>query len=341
MPDSNNSEQNNEIDRLKKELHEMKESQRQMLEHIKKMREQEQSTYDWSLPPKPRPPMAPLPPRRPGNHAVPHPPMAPFPPQPPSSTELDDDYDFDFDFEYDYKDDIAKLREERKRIRTRERKLQSLSRRRQRDLIKKRRRVAKEVKKASTNLNNLEVVLSDFVTSLVKSLATSIGHASLDVVGNDKNKRESLLKKFWKDLGKEQVPEEYLEIFATKMATVMSAAGDENRIKILKGLEIESALYTNKIQDLTGLKGGQLKYHLDLLKEQNLIVQEHFRGRYVITQFGRAMLKFLEVLFLRFVNIQNSAEKSSSNIDSNDELNVEIENKDQDLDEELEEEVDN
>ncbi len=74
---------------------------------------------------------------------------------------------------------------------------------------------------------------------------------------------------------------------ANRAASVMSALGNENRIRILDALSY-GGLYAGDIQEaLEDIGASTLSSHLDVLEESGLIMQERRRGRYLITVPGR------------------------------------------------------
>jgi DNA-binding transcriptional ArsR family regulator len=74
---------------------------------------------------------------------------------------------------------------------------------------------------------------------------------------------------------------------ASRAASVMSALGNENRIRILDALSY-GGLYAGDIQEaLEDIGASTLSSHLDVLEESGLIMQERRRGRYLITVPGR------------------------------------------------------
>ena len=105
--------------------------------------------------------------------------------------------------------------------------------------------------------------------------------------------------------------------FYDKTAFLLSALGDEHRIKILKILE-ESPQYQKELSDITGLKGGSFKHHTDILQEADFITREAVRGRYLITQLGIEALKLGEMIYLRKKRLEDEEEDESINIDIED-----------------------
>ncbi|UCE96410.1 MAG: winged helix-turn-helix transcriptional regulator [Candidatus Bathyarchaeota archaeon] len=74
-------------------------------------------------------------------------------------------------------------------------------------------------------------------------------------------------------------------------AKVMSALGQEQRLKILREL-MSGGKYANELQEkLTDIAASTLSSHLNVLEEAGLVVQERVRGRYLITIPGRSAYK--------------------------------------------------
>jgi len=72
-----------------------------------------------------------------------------------------------------------------------------------------------------------------------------------------------------------------------RAASVMSALGNENRLKILDALS-HGGLYAGDLQEaLADIGASTLSSHLDVLEESGLVTQERRRGRYLITVPGR------------------------------------------------------
>lgn len=88
--------------------------------------------------------------------------------------------------------------------------------------------------------------------------------------------------------------EDEYEINFPKIAEVMSALGQEHRLKILKEL-VRGGKYVNEFQDkLHEITASTLSSHLKVLEEAGLVVQEKVRGRYLITMPGRTAYKMAE-----------------------------------------------
>jgi len=96
---------------------------------------------------------------------------------------------------------------------------------------------------------------------------------------------------FWEDRPERERPTVMSEGEVKRTAEVMSALGNEHRIKILKELTW-GGLYASDLQDvLKEISPSTLSSHLDVLQEAGLIVQERRRGRYLITMSGRLAIK--------------------------------------------------
>ena len=72
-----------------------------------------------------------------------------------------------------------------------------------------------------------------------------------------------------------------------RAASVMSALGNGNRLKILDALS-HGGLYAGDLQEaLEDIGASTLSSHLAVLEESGLVTQERRRGRYLITVPGR------------------------------------------------------
>jgi len=87
------------------------------------------------------------------------------------------------------------------------------------------------------------------------------------------------------------VEESEVEVSLPKVAAVMSALGQEHRLRILKELA-SGGKYINELQEkLSEITASTLSSHLNVLEEAGLVVQEKVRGRYLITIPGRTAYK--------------------------------------------------
>ena len=86
---------------------------------------------------------------------------------------------------------------------------------------------------------------------------------------------------------KPRVVEKEIEGDPVEIASIMSALGNEHRIRILREL-MRGGKYVSELQEkLPEITPSTLSSHLDLLQDAGLIVQEKVRGRYLITMPGR------------------------------------------------------
>jgi DNA-binding HxlR family transcriptional regulator len=85
--------------------------------------------------------------------------------------------------------------------------------------------------------------------------------------------------------------EEKTPVSFPEVAEVMSALGQEHRLKTLREL-MTGGKYVSELQEkLPEIAASTLSSHLDVLQEAGLVVQEKVRGRYLITMPGRAAYK--------------------------------------------------
>ncbi|MCW3982189.1 MAG: helix-turn-helix domain-containing protein [Candidatus Bathyarchaeota archaeon] len=90
---------------------------------------------------------------------------------------------------------------------------------------------------------------------------------------------------------REYSKEEEMETNFPKVAGVMSALGQDHRLRILNEL-MSGGKYINELQEkLTEITASTLSSHLNILEEAGLVVQEKVRGRYLITIPGRTAYK--------------------------------------------------
>ena len=91
--------------------------------------------------------------------------------------------------------------------------------------------------------------------------------------------------------GEEPFRDEVTQVNFQKAAEVMSALGQEHRLRILKEL-MGGGKYINELQEkLSEITTSTLSSHLKVLEEAGLVVQEKVRGRYLITMPGRVAYK--------------------------------------------------
>lgn len=81
------------------------------------------------------------------------------------------------------------------------------------------------------------------------------------------------------------------KVDSSAAAQVMSALGNEHRLRVLDALS-SGGLYASDLQEvLKDISPSTLSSHLDTLEEVGLIMQERRRGRYLITIPGRLAVK--------------------------------------------------
>lgn len=125
-----------------------------------------------------------------------------------------------------------------------------------------------------------------------------------------------------------------LEKFYNLAPNLMSALSDSRRLQVLKELEA-GPKYQGDLSEVTGLKGGTFKHHMDSLMEANYVYQEQTRGRYLITQLGVEALKLSEMLFRRHTAIKSRTEPENDLAEEEKEpIDIEKETTDQEKEEE-------
>jgi DNA-binding transcriptional ArsR family regulator len=86
-------------------------------------------------------------------------------------------------------------------------------------------------------------------------------------------------------------PEHIEKADLAKAANIMSALGQEHRLKILSELMTGGKYISDFQTALPEITASTLSSHLDVLQEAGLVVQERVRGRYLITIPGRIAYK--------------------------------------------------
>lgn len=82
------------------------------------------------------------------------------------------------------------------------------------------------------------------------------------------------------------IPEEVM------VKSVLEPISNKQRLQILKSMATETMTFTS-LSKLTGLRGGNLLFHIQKLLENDLILQRHERGDYMITEKGYNLLIML------------------------------------------------
>ncbi len=99
---------------------------------------------------------------------------------------------------------------------------------------------------------------------------------SLNIYQSNENNKEGISL-----ISEESIVKEVLEPLAHKQ-----------RIQIIKSLTSTTQTFSN-LSQITGLRGGNLLYHLQKLIDKNVIIQRHDRGDYMITDKGNKLLGIL------------------------------------------------
>ena len=73
---------------------------------------------------------------------------------------------------------------------------------------------------------------------------------------------------------------------------VLEPLSNKQRLQILKSMASETRTFSS-LSEITGLKGGNLLFHIQKLLETDLILQRHERGDYMITKKGFNLLMIL------------------------------------------------
>ncbi len=77
---------------------------------------------------------------------------------------------------------------------------------------------------------------------------------------------------------------------------VLEPISSKQRLQILEAITIETKTFS-ALSELTGLRGGNLLFHLQKLLDSGMILQRHERGDYMITDKGFKVLKSVGDLY--------------------------------------------
>jgi len=128
--------------------------------------------------------------------------------------------------------------------------------------------------------NNVRHYVEDIMESVAEGIDSElkkcvfIGPRGVKIIREEVQPRESVEK-----------------VDYSKVSEVMSALGQEHRLKILEAL-MSGGKYINELQEkLPEITASTLSSHLNVLEEAGLVVQEKVRGRYLITMPGRIAYK--------------------------------------------------
>ncbi|MCZ3364761.1 winged helix-turn-helix domain-containing protein [Methanobacterium veterum] len=73
---------------------------------------------------------------------------------------------------------------------------------------------------------------------------------------------------------------------------VLEPLSNKQRLQILKSMSNETKTFSS-LSELTGLRGGNLLFHLQKLLDNDMILQRHERGDYMLTEKGYKLLVML------------------------------------------------
>ncbi|MBE0521670.1 MAG: winged helix-turn-helix transcriptional regulator [Candidatus Methanoperedenaceae archaeon] len=97
---------------------------------------------------------------------------------------------------------------------------------------------------------------------------------SLQIYNTDKEKKQEL----------SVLPDELI------VNDILEPLSNKQRLQILKAIAIETKTFS-ALSELTGLRGGNLLFHLQKLLDSGMILQRHERGDYMITDKGFKVLR--------------------------------------------------
>jgi len=82
----------------------------------------------------------------------------------------------------------------------------------------------------------------------------------------------------------------------TLMKEILEPVSNPQRLEILRAVAFETKSFS-AFSEITGLRGGNLLFHLQKLMDNGLILQQHERGDYMITEKGFKILQSLNELY--------------------------------------------
>lgn len=100
--------------------------------------------------------------------------------------------------------------------------------------------------------------------------------SSLQIYSTNKEKKAEI----------SDIPDEYM------VKSVLEPLSNKQRLQILKSMTSETKTFS-ALSELTGLRGGNLLFHIQKLLESDFILQRHERGDYMITKKGFNLLLML------------------------------------------------
>ncbi len=96
------------------------------------------------------------------------------------------------------------------------------------------------------------------------------------------------------------------------MSEILEPILNNQRLEILRAVAFETKSFSG-FSELTGLRGGNLLFHLQKLTDSGLILQQHERGDYMITEKGFKILQGLNEIYssLQYSPMQETYGKTS------------------------------
>jgi len=136
--------------------------------------------------------------------------------------------------------------------------------------------------------------VSDYVSDIMEGVTEGIRGELEKSIFITPHTRE--IKIYRRGREEHEPPEEVEKPDLNKAANMMSALGQEHRLKILSEL-MTGGKYISDLQNvLPEITASTLSSHLDVLQEAGLVVQERVRGRYLITIPGRMAYKMANII---------------------------------------------
>jgi len=80
------------------------------------------------------------------------------------------------------------------------------------------------------------------------------------------------------------------------MSEILEPVSNNQRLEILRAVAFETKSFS-AFSELTGLRGGNLLFHLQKLMDSGFILQQHERGDYMITEKGFKILQGLNEIY--------------------------------------------
>jgi len=77
---------------------------------------------------------------------------------------------------------------------------------------------------------------------------------------------------------------------------ILEPLANRHRFRIVQSLAAETRTFSD-LSDLTGLRGGNLLFHLKKLQDGGMILQRHERGDYIITEKGYKTIEGIGTLY--------------------------------------------